>query len=26
LNAATLPRWQPHISLDERRIIDDDHE
>lgn len=26
LNMAKLPRWRPHISLDERRLIEDDHE
>ena len=26
LNAEKLPRWQPHISVDERRLTDDDHE
>ena len=26
LDAEKLPRWQPHIRVDERRLIDDDHE
>lgn len=26
LDAEKLPRWQPHICVDERRLIDDDHE
>ncbi len=26
LDAEKLPRWQPHISVDERRLTDDDHE
>lgn len=26
LDPATLARWQPHISLDESRLIDDGHE
>ncbi len=25
LNAQKLPRWQPHVSVDERRVRDDDH-
>jgi hypothetical protein len=26
LDAAKLPRWQPHISVDERRLADNEHE
>ena len=26
LSAEKLPRWQPHISVDERRLTNDDHE
>jgi len=26
LDAEKLPRWQPHISFDKRRLNDDDHE
>jgi hypothetical protein len=26
LDTAMLPRWQPHISLDESHLIDDEHE
>jgi hypothetical protein len=26
LDVEKPPRWQPHISVDERRLIDDDHE
>ena len=26
LTAAKLPRWQPRISVDERRLADDEHE
>ncbi|HKI18713.1 MAG TPA: hypothetical protein VKA15_12580 [Isosphaeraceae bacterium] len=26
LDVEKLPRWQPHISVDERRLTDDDHE
>ena len=25
LDTATLPRWRPHINVDERRLTDDDH-
>ncbi len=26
LDVGTLPRWRPHIIVDERRITDDDNE
>jgi hypothetical protein len=26
LDTEKLPRWQPHISVDERRLCDDEHE
>jgi len=26
LDAGKLPRWRPQIIVDERRLIDDDHE
>jgi hypothetical protein len=26
LDSRTLPRWRPHISVDERRLTDDDDE
>ena len=25
LDSGTLPRWRPHINVDERRLTDDDH-
>jgi hypothetical protein len=26
LDVGTLPRWRPHIIVDERRLTDDNHE
>jgi hypothetical protein len=26
LDAGTLPRWRPHIIVDDRRLADNDHE